>query len=210
MGASACAPINSPSSISGRYRRYWESADFAAARDWSGREPVAWVKADSRDRGRPGLAERPELYNLDCVGYESLMLGLFTIWRGESLVREKINEIEVGFSRDGFHWDRPDRSTFLGVSQTAGRLELGQRAVGRRLLPGRRRPAVLLRERTPGPPGSAEPGVCTTGLATLRRDGFASMDWLPARAASCAAASRRRGGRADDAAGCDSPAGICS
>jgi len=75
--------------------------------------PVAWVKADSRDRGRPGLAQRPELYNLDCVGYESLMLGLFNVWRGESLDREKINEISLGFSRDGFHWDRPDRSTFL-------------------------------------------------------------------------------------------------
>ena len=48
------------------------------------------------------------------------MLGLFTIWRGESQVREKINEIEIGFSRDGFHWDRPDRATFLGVSQTEG------------------------------------------------------------------------------------------
>ena len=163
-------------SVSGRYRRYWESADFAAARGWSGREPVAWVKADSRDRGRVGLAERPELYNLDCVGYESLLLGLFTIWRGESLDREKINEIEVGFSRDGFHWDRPDRSTFLGVSQTPGDWNWAnvQSAGGCCLVVGDQ--LYFYVSGRQGRPRSADPGVCTTGLAMLRRDGFASMD----------------------------------
>src|SRR5688572_1058967 len=35
-------------SISGRYRHYWETRDFTSARSWSP-EPVAWVKADSRD-----------------------------------------------------------------------------------------------------------------------------------------------------------------
>ena len=166
-------------SVSGRYRKYWESPDFTAARDWSGREPVAWIGADSRDRGREGLAERPELYNLDCVGYESLMLGLFTIWRGESLVREKINEIEVGFSRDGFHWDRPHRSTFIGVSETPGAWNWAnvQSAGGCCLIVGDH--LYFYVSGRQGRPNSAEPGVCTTGLATLRRDGFASMDWLP-------------------------------
>jgi hypothetical protein len=169
----------SATSISGRYRRYWESADFAAARGWSGREPVAWVKADSRDRVHEGLADRPELYNLDCVGYESLMLGLFTIWRGESLSREKINEIELGFSRDGFHWDRPDRSTFLGVSQTPGAWNWAnvQSAGGCCLVVGDQ--LYFYVSGRQGRPGKADPGVCTTGLAVLRRDGFASMDWLP-------------------------------
>jgi hypothetical protein len=45
-----------------------------------------------------------------------------------------------------------------------------------------------------GRPGNAEPGVCTTGLATLRRDGFASMDWLPGE-------GRVRGGVSGVAAG---------
>jgi hypothetical protein len=26
---------------------------------------------------------QPQLYNLDAVAYESLLLGLFTIWRGQ-------------------------------------------------------------------------------------------------------------------------------
>jgi hypothetical protein len=166
-------------SQSGRYRRYFETADFTAARNWAGRTPVAWVKADSRDRGRPGLSERPELYNLDCVGYESLMLGLFNIWRGESLDREKINEIEVGFSRDGFHWHRPDRSTFIGVSQTPGAWNWAniQSAGGCCLVVGDH--LYFYVSGRQGRPGTSDPGVCTTGLATLRRDGFASMDWLP-------------------------------
>lgn len=165
-------------SQSGRYRRYWETADFAAAVNWAGKPPVAWVKADSRDPNRPD-GGRPELYNLDCVGYESLMLGLFTIWRGETLLREKINEIEIGFSRDGFHWDRPDRSTFLGVSQKEGDWNWAnvQSAGGCCLVVGDE--LFFYVSGRQGRPGTADPGVCTTGLARLRRDGFASMDWLP-------------------------------
>ena len=50
------------------------------------------------------------------MGYESLMVGLFNIWRGRTKdypARGKINEICVGFSRDGFHWDRPDRTIHI-------------------------------------------------------------------------------------------------
>lgn len=167
------------SANSGRYRQYWEAADFADARGWSNRAAVAWVKSDSRDLPQPGLAARPELYNLDCVGYESLMLGLFSIWRGESAIREKINEIEIGFSRDGFHWDRPDRSTFLGVSQQEGAWNWAnvQSAGGCCLVVGDQ--LYFYVSGRQGRPGTADPGVCTTGLATLRRDGFASMDWRP-------------------------------
>ena len=38
--------------------------------------------------------------------YESVMLGLFTMYRGERPDREKPNDMCVGFSRDGFHWSR--------------------------------------------------------------------------------------------------------
>jgi hypothetical protein len=164
---------------SGRYRRYWEDASFAAAlNNWSGRAPVAWVKSDSADPNRPD-GGRPELYNLDCVGYESLMLGLFTIWRGETMLREKINELEIGFSRDGFHWDRSNRGTFLGVSERAGDWNWAnvQSAGGCCLVVGDE--LFFYVSGRQGRPGTADPGVCTTGVAMLRRDGFASMDWLP-------------------------------
>jgi hypothetical protein len=166
------------SSISGRYRHYWETRDFTSARSWSP-EPVAWVKADSRDFSHPEVTTRPELYNLDCVAYESVLLGLFTIWRGETAWREKINEITVGFSRDGFHWDRPDRRTFIGVSDEVGSWNWGnvQSAGGCCVIVGDVLHFYVSGRQ--GRPGTNEPGVCSTGLATLRRDGFASMEWQP-------------------------------
>ena len=165
-------------SQTGRFRRYWESPVFSDAINWGGRAPVAWVKADSRDPDRPD-GGRPELYNLDCVGYESLLLGLFSIWRGETKLREKINEIAIGFSRDGFHWHRPDRSAFIGVSNTEGAWNWAnvQSAGGCCLVVGDN--LYFYVSGRQGRPGSEDPGVCSTGLAMLRRDGFASMDWLP-------------------------------
>jgi len=165
-------------SQSGRYRRYWESADFRAATGWSGGSSVAWVKSDSRDPNRAD-GGRPELYTLDAVGYESLVLGLFSIWRGETMLREKINEIAIGFSRDGFHWDRPDRSTFIGVSDKEGDWNWAnvQSAGGCCVVVGD--DLYFYVSGRQGRPGTSDPGVCTTGVAILRRDGFASMDWLP-------------------------------
>lgn len=163
-------------SISGRYRQYWETPDFSAARDWRSSPPVAWVKADSDDFARAGLAERPELYNLDCVAYESLVLGLFSVWRGESSAREKVNEIGVGFSRDGFHWWRPTRDAFIPVSDTEGSWNWAnvQSAGGCCVVVGDVLHFYVSGRQ--GRPGTDAPGVCSTGLATLRRDGFASMD----------------------------------
>ena len=165
-----------PGSISGRYRRYWESPSFSASPTWGAADPVAWVKADTRDFARPEMTTKPELYNLDCIAYESVLLGLFSIWRGETSVREKSNEITVGFSRDGFHWDRLDRQTFLGVSEESGSWNWGnvQSAGGCCLIVGDRLHFYVSGRQ--GRPGTDAPGVCSTGLATLRRDGFASMD----------------------------------
>jgi hypothetical protein len=163
----------------GRYRRYWEHPRFEAARGWSGVTPVPWVKADERDFARPDLSTVAELYNLDCVAYESVMLGLFSIWRGENRVREKINEITLGFSRDGFHWSRLDRRSFLPVSDDPGAWNHAniQSAGGCCLVVGDSL-YFYMSART-GIPGTELPGTCTTGLAILRRDGFASMDWYP-------------------------------
>jgi hypothetical protein len=173
------ADENASGSVSGRFRRYWEGASFLDATDWRGMAPVAWVKADTSDFARPEAQSPAELYTLDCAGYESLMLGFFSIWRGESNVREKINEVTLGFSRDGFHWHRPDRAAFLPVSETLGSWNYAnvQSAGGGCLVVGDR--LYFYVSGRQGVPSSEQPGVCTTGLATLRRDGFASMDWLP-------------------------------
>ena len=173
------ADENAAGSISGRYRRYWESPHFLDAKNWGTTPPVAWVKADSRDFARPDAQSPAELYNLDCVAYESVMLGLFSVWRGESNVREKINEVVIGFSRDGFHWHRPDREAFLPVSEKEGSWNWAnvQSAGGGCVVVGDRLHFYVSGRQ--GIPGTGLPGVCSTGLATLRRDGFASMDWIP-------------------------------
>jgi hypothetical protein len=118
-----------------------------------------------------------ELYNLDCAGYESVLLGLFSIWRGEYDTREKINDVTVGFSRDGFHWTRDDRTPFIPVSEAPGSWNWAniQSAGGGCVIVGDK--LYFYVSGRQGEPGTNRPGVCSTGLATLRRDGFASMDW---------------------------------
>ena len=48
---------------------------------WEAGEPPLWVGADSLDPPREDLKTPCQLYNLDCVAYESLLLGCFSIWR---------------------------------------------------------------------------------------------------------------------------------
>jgi hypothetical protein len=162
-----------------RFRRYFETPAFTAGVQWREEQPVPWVGADALDPERPEYHITPELYNLDCVAYESVVLGLFTIFRGERNDREKPNDVCVGFSRDGFHWDRPDRHAFLPVSEQVGAWNWAnvQSAGGCCLVVGDRLYFYVSGRR--GVPGSNDPGTCTTGLAILRRDGFASMDAPP-------------------------------
>ncbi len=159
-----------------RTRRYREGRDLLAAAGWKAGEPVLWVGADGRDPQRPDLGTVPQLYNLDAVAYESVLLGLFSVWYGQPRDRPKPNQICLGFSRDGFHWDRPDRTPFIGVSEQKGDWNWGnvQSAGGCCLVVGDR--LYFYVSGRAGVKGSAMSGVCSTGLATLRRDGFASMD----------------------------------
>jgi hypothetical protein len=93
--------------------------------------------------------------------------------------REKISEIVVGYSRDGFHWHRPDRVGFIPVSEARGSWNWAnvQSAGGGCLVVGDL--LYFYVSGRQGVPRSNLPGPCSTGLATLRRDGFASMDWSP-------------------------------
>ncbi|NUM56302.1 MAG: hypothetical protein HUU46_21905 [Candidatus Hydrogenedentes bacterium] len=160
----------------GRYRRYHENADVLEAAKWKEGEPVFWVGADTGDYMRDDLKTPCELYNLDCAAYESLLIGLFSIWRGQPQDRAKPNEICIGFSRDGFHWDRPSHTPFIPVSEQYGDWNWGnvQSAGGCCLVVGDKLYFYVSGRK--GVQGSPSSGVCSTGLATLRRDGFASMD----------------------------------
>ncbi len=117
----------------------------------------------------------PQLYNLDAIAYESVMLGLFTMWRGQPKGRPKLNEIVLGFSRDGFHWTMPTRRAFITYSQRRGDWNWGnvQSAGGGCLIVGNK--LYFYFSGRAGVPGTDHSGVCSTGLAMLRRDGFVSM-----------------------------------
>jgi hypothetical protein len=157
-----------------RIRRYVEAPAFQNAA-WRDADPVVWTGADQADVRRADLQTLPELYNLDAVAYESVLLGLFTMYRGEKPDREKPNDISVAFSRDGFHWSREDRGPFITVSERPGDWNFSnvQSAGGSCLIVGDR--LYFYVSGRQGIAGTALPGVCSTGLATLRRDGFASV-----------------------------------
>ena len=165
-----------PPAGGGRFRRYLETPDFEQGAHWHKDQAVPWVSSDVDDPRRPEYNVPTELYNLDCVAYESVLLGLFTIFRGERNEREKPNDLCVGFSRDGFHWARPDRRAFLPVSEHVGDWNWAnvQSAGGVCLVVNDQ--LFFYVSGRHGVPGSGDPGVCSTGLAILRRDGFVSMD----------------------------------
>jgi predicted neuraminidase len=172
----------------GRSRYYYESDDFIKGADW--KKAVYWTSTDKLDEpepeGRyPGAGDTPQLYSLNAVAYESLMVGMHYIHRGprneicEKGKFPKLLDLEVGFSRDGFHWDRPDRRGFIVGSRTEGSWD-------RAYLHNTAGVFVVLDDQlvfpymgTSGIAPSGHRGMYTggsIGLATLRRDGFASMD----------------------------------
>lgn len=175
-----------------RCRFYRESPNFDDLWKLDSGNTVFWVGADRLDQGYPGFDERYgirqlQLYDHDAVGYESLMLGTFAIWSGpENDVCEeegvpKVTQLTLGYSRDGFHWHRPDRRPFLGVNREGGpgQLDFGYiRPAGRGcLIVGDQLHFYYSSASGVAPDGSR--GIYhgrTVSLATLRRDGFASLE----------------------------------
>jgi hypothetical protein len=160
-----------------RTRHYLECKTLEEGLPRIPKDSRIWTNADRLDPHNPDPKLKdtiPQLYNLDCVAYESLLLGFFAIWEGQPEGgRDKRNELLLGFSRDGFHWHRPDRTPFVGVNETPGAWNYAniQSAGGGCLVIGDR---LYFYVSGRGKMKTIDPAV--TGLATLRRDGFASMD----------------------------------
>jgi len=180
------------SNFHGRARDYWECSDFLAGAKWRSSDPVHWVAADRLDVPEPGYKHVTQLYNHDAVAYESVMLGFFELHRGpenhrcEKMGLPKLNEITFGYSRDGFHWSRPDRRTHIPASRKdtwdRGFVESGGNIcaiVGDKLYfyhsgcRGDIDGAVGKNGTING--GSMYDPNCI-GFSTLRRDGFTSLD----------------------------------
>jgi hypothetical protein len=163
-----------------RARRYWEVRDLLAGPYWNElTDAVMWTGSDKLDPPREDLKDTPQLYNLDAVAYESVMVGLFTVWRGDKNLppgRPKPNSIFLGYSRDGYHWDRPDRRPFIPVSERQGDWNWGNvQSVGGCFLVHGDRLWFYHSGRAGSGPTNRD-GNGGTGVAFLRRDGFASMN----------------------------------
>lgn len=163
----------------GRCRRYFECPEGVSDATKQATEYSWWAAADALDLLREDTRSQPQLTNLDCVAYESVILGLFTIFRGAAdpaTGRPELNDVCIGFSRDGFHFERPDRKPFLAMSEKANAWNWGnvQSAGGGCLIVGDKLHFYASGRSAPSP--EAPEGEVSTGVATLRRDGFASMD----------------------------------
>lgn len=166
-----------------RLRRYAESEEFGAENIFD--TSVFWAGADKLDKPDPKIGDVPQLYSLGAVAYESIMLGMFFIHVGphntvcQKLKSPKHIDLKAGFSRDGFHWDRPFREPFIASARTEGAWDKGyvHSPAGILFVMGDKLLFPYSGCSGTGPDGRK--GMYagqSIGMAMLRRDGFASMD----------------------------------
>ncbi len=178
----------------GRARYYREHEDFLAGADWFDTELTYWASADDLDLPDPEIGDRPQLYNLDAVAYESLMIGFHQIHLGPpnryyfERGEPKITELKLSYSRDGFHWHRPDRNVFINATRQKEDWDRGYvqsvggicTVVGDELwfyyIGFQGDSSKIVTESPDWLYLSGMHSYASTGIAKLRRDGFASMD----------------------------------
>src|SRR5690606_27459751 len=103
--------------------------NFLDGTNWD--DAVFWLNADTLDKPDPQIGNPAQLYSLNAVAYESIMLGQFYILLGplNRICDEggfpKTTELKMGFSRDGFHWHRPDRRPFIAATRNEGDWDRG-------------------------------------------------------------------------------------
>jgi len=172
----------------GRSRYYLESDEFLQGANW--KQAVYWTSTDKLDAPEPpdrypGAGDAPQLYSLNAVAYESLMVGMHSIHRGPNNAIcdkgkfPKLIDLELGFSRDGFHWHRPDRRGFIVGSRTEGSWDRAYLHSTAGIFVVFEDQLVFPYTGFSGLAPSGQRGMYSggsIGLAMLRRDGFASMD----------------------------------
>jgi len=173
-----------------RARHYAEGSNFYDASQWGdtrkGKEcrSVPWAHTDKLDKPHPETGRKPQLYNLDAVAYESIMLGFYQLHHGpsnevcEKTGIPKITELQFAYSRDGFHWSRPDRTAALGSERTRVWDRGYVQSLGNICTVSSDKitfyfTGFLGNENSGQPVGMYDQGA--TGIAHLRRDGFVSM-----------------------------------
>lgn len=140
-----------------------------------------WFSADADDPRHPSFPEiAPAIYNHDAIAYEGILLGQFVVWQGPenkdciTLNVQKRNEVLLGISEDGFSWHRPDKTPFIGVNEDPVAWNAGniQSTMGSPIIVGDSLYFYYSGRYNSRP---QHPSNFATGLAKIRRDGFASV-----------------------------------
>ena len=152
-----------------------------------------WLTADKEDLPDPAIGSRPELYAFNAVAYESLMVGAFEILLGPHNLEcakkglPKITDVKLGYSRDGRTWVRPDHEPFLASERwNSGKWDAGYVQMVGNLFTVREDELWFYYGAVAGDTNRLstighnfpENGMyhnAATGLAKLRRDGFAAF-----------------------------------
>jgi len=188
-----------------RSRTYHAHQDFIAGSTWafpkSEREKkntadcFLWLACDNQDLTRTIAGRKrtnAQLYNVDAVPYESLMVGLFKILcgrdNGESARggMPKTTTLHFAYSRDGFHFSRPDRTPAIAdAGWGSGEWDSGYVGSCTSCFVINDDRLWFYYTGLRGDAGAVHPPTCCAengmhwngaiGVATLRRDGFAKM-----------------------------------
>lgn len=148
------------------------------------KDEVLWFGIDEDELEHPdptiGRKYIPAIYNFDAIAYESVMVGEYSVWRGpendecDKRGIQKLNEFCLGYSRDGFHYFRPDKEPVMESVQEPEVWNYGnmQPAIGNPLIVG---DSLYLYCGGHKLNDVMWDGWTSTGLGILRRDGFVSM-----------------------------------
>lgn len=201
----------------GRSRAYWEADDLFTPSPWptgngsgtqNGRnaagvpgipnfahtdsaDPMLFLNATHGPAVFSGYV--PNLYALDVVAYESVLVGHFSILQCKNVEdhtcpgpspSHEYNSVFVGWSRDGFHWHRPPKGqrvpfapmdlnsdNYMRANGSAWNAEDVQSSGGGVVFsPGGEKLYIYVSGR------NQRMRKLQTGMLSMRRDGYASLD----------------------------------
>jgi hypothetical protein len=142
-----------------RARGYAESKDFV---HWT--DVAFMMTVDDKD----GPAD--QLYSMAIARYESLYVGLLKVYHTDS----DRCDVQVAFSRDARRWKRPERRAFLPNAAAQGQWDYGNIDPPEHVL--RMGDELWFYYSGRSTLHNQKPNDGAMGLATLRVDGFASLD----------------------------------
>ena len=173
-----------------RVREYFECDDIVKSASKSDLYGVFWMRADGLDIKDPKIKMNPQIYSVSCVAYESIMLAGIQLMLGpenkdaEKTGIPKVTDIHLAYSRDGFYYSRPSRDPILRSSQVKDAWDRGYLHQINTLCVVNGDELWFYYFGYKGDEERANAGVANNGtldngslgLATMRRDGFVSMD----------------------------------